>query len=96
MGPVGFFAFQFGNPKAWMLVLTAAAAAQCRGCSAFRGSVALLALLTVIPAICLTGWALLGRALIRHLTGPTRQAWFERSIGLLLLATAVSLIVPLR
>jgi threonine/homoserine/homoserine lactone efflux protein len=88
------FTFQFTNPKAWILVLTATAVARCSGCSNPGPMTALAVLMTVIPATCLLGWALLGRVVARHAQGAAKQAWLARSLGLLLIAAAASLALP--
>ena len=94
-GAWSLFAFQFANPKAWVLILTAAAAAAAArrsGTSPSDVLITLVALLTVIPITCLMGWALLGRALMRCVQDARRQAWLARAMGMLLIASAASLI----
>ena len=91
-GAWSLFAFQFANPKAWVLILTAAAAARRSGTSPSDVLITLVALLTVIPITCLMGWALLGRALMRCVQDARRQAWLARAMGMLLIASAASLI----
>jgi len=91
-GAWSLFAFQFANPKAWVLILTAAAAARRSGRSPSDVLITLVALLTVIPITCLMGWALLGRALMRCVQDARRQAWLARAMGMLLIASAASLI----
>lgn len=91
-GPWGVFAFQFLNPKAWLLVLTVAASAQ-----AELGPVAALpllaALFVVVPAACLALWAGAGVALEGRLRqGPARR-WFDRSMGVLLVGSALLLLL---
>jgi threonine/homoserine/homoserine lactone efflux protein len=91
-GAWSLFAFQFANPKAWVLILTAAAAARRSGRSPSEVLIALVTLLTVIPITCLIGWALLGRVLMRRVQDARRQAWVARAMGMLLIASAASLI----
>jgi threonine/homoserine/homoserine lactone efflux protein len=85
---VGVATFQLLNPKAWVLVTTAAAA------MAGSDSVVVLgALIAVISALCLLLWAIAGRALSGLLEKPRPRLWFDRSMGALLLVSALGLIV---
>src|SRR2546429_9756348 len=86
------FDVQFTNPNAGVLILSAAAAARRSGRSPSDVLITLVALLTVIPITCLMGWALLGRALMRCVQDGRRQAWLARAMGMLLIASAASLI----
>lgn len=84
---VGIAAFQLLNPKAWVLVTTAAAA------MAGAGDVAVLALLIVlVSGVCLTLWAFAGRALSRLLAQRRPRLWFDRVMGGLLALSAMGLI----
>ena len=60
-GVAGLFAFQFLNPKSWVLVLTATAATPASW-SALARFGQLAALFAVIPTVCLLLWAALGKA----------------------------------
>jgi threonine/homoserine/homoserine lactone efflux protein len=88
----GVFAFQFLNPKAWVLVMTAVGAAP-------AGDLAwwpLLAIFATIPTMCLALWACLGAILARWLARPRVAVNVDRAMGLVLLATAASLLYGLR
>ena len=87
-GAIGLFAFQFMNPKAWVLVLTATAAA--RGPDAVSAPAVAL-LVVAIPALCLLLWSALGRALLRWVQRPAARARFDRAMGALLLLSAFAL-----
>jgi threonine/homoserine/homoserine lactone efflux protein len=92
-GGLPLFAFQFVNPKTWVLVLTVSAAAHCIGpCNAQSNEITLLLLLIAIPSGCLLAWAALGRVAARILQGGLARARFERVMGVLLIASAVSLL----
>lgn len=84
---LGVAAFQLFNPKAWVLVATAAAAIG-------SGSVVLLAVLIVIvTSLCLFVWTLCGKALARVLERRRPRLWFDRSMGVLLALSAGAVIV---
>ena len=83
-GAVALFGFQFLNPKAWMMVLTATAAP---GVTFWQ----LAALFAIIPPVCLALWSAGGAALSGHLGRPRVATWFDRAMGILLLACAAAL-----
>lgn len=89
---VGVFAFQFFNPKAWVLVLTSTATIA----SAHSGSGALgilVALYVCIPLVCLSLWAVGGVALSLWLeSGPVRRV-FDFCMGALLAGSALFLLL---
>lgn len=90
-GLLGLFAFQFLNPKGWVMTLTAASALDAGG---LLDTLACLApLFVVIPAVCLTLWCLLGAALTRAFLRRRVRAWFDRAMGGLLLASALLLLL---
>jgi len=86
-GALGLFAFQFANPKAWVLVLTAASAAS----AAHVGASTLIALFAAISLASLCAWALLGQAMQRWKRQSQVRVWFERSMGVALLASTLVL-----
>lgn len=86
---LGVALFQLLNPKAWVLVTTAAAAMAGAG-----DDVLVLALLLVLISVaCLMIWALAGRALSRVLERPRWRLWFDRVMGGFLALSAAGLIV---
>jgi threonine/homoserine/homoserine lactone efflux protein len=86
------FALQFANPKAWLLIVTSAAAAHGRGGFHSAATMTLIGLLTVIPGGCLVAWALAGRAMTRYAQAVGNPAWVARVMGTLLIFSAASLI----
>ncbi len=88
----GLLAFQFLNPKAWVLVLTACAAAPARldGVTLYLG---LGALLLIIAPVSLLLWALLGAGVERLLGWRAERRWLDRGLGALLVASALLLLV---
>lgn len=85
----GLVAFQFLNPKSWVMVMTAIGATP-----ADAPVWPLAVVFTAIPATCLTLWAIAGAALARWLARPRVAAWVDRGMGALLLATALALVLP--
>jgi threonine/homoserine/homoserine lactone efflux protein len=85
----GLFVFQFLNPKAWVMVVSAIGALP----AGDAGSRWLLAAtFTVIPTVCLVLWAVVGAAMARVLARPQVARWVDRAMGLLLIATAMALL----
>ena len=85
----GLFAFQFLNPKSWVMVMTAVSASPTGEAASWWP---LAAVFTAIPTVCLLLWASLGAAMAQHLARPRVAAWFDRAMGMVLLATAVALV----
>jgi threonine/homoserine/homoserine lactone efflux protein len=87
--PMKFFeaiAFQWVNPKAWMMVLTAATTIHVS--ENFGTNVMLMAVLFYVigfPCICL--WAAFGQAMRQVLTDPKRLRIFNVVMALLLVMT---------
>lgn len=85
----GLFFFQFLNPKAWAMVLTVTSGMH-SGVGAARIGY-LIALIVLIPTVCLALWAWLGALMTRGLARPRAALWFERSMGALLVLSALLL-----
>ena len=90
-GLMGLFGFQFLNPKSWVMVLTATAAAQ-NGSGALPTFFRLATLFVVIPAVCLVVWSAFGSLMARTLERPAIRAWVDRGMGLLLAGSALLLL----
>ena len=88
---VGVAAFQFMNPKGWVLIATAAAAMADGGTGVFALAV-LATLLIAIPSVCLSLWAGAGAAIAGWLRRPEARRWFDRAMGTLLIASAALLL----
>jgi len=84
---LGLFAFQFLNPKSWVMVMTAIGAWP----DATPGW-PLAIVFTAIPTLCLGLWATAGAALARWLALPQIAARVDRAMGVLLIATAITLV----
>jgi threonine/homoserine/homoserine lactone efflux protein len=83
--------FQFLNPKSWVLMLSAGAAVAADADTS-QALFSLGAMLVLIPLICLTIWSMLGAALARFLLHDGRRRRFDRFMGLLLLACALTML----
>ncbi len=86
-GLLGLFAFQFVNPKSWLMVIAVT--------STQTNPWHTVALFIVIPLTCLVIWAALGLCLARQLARPRVEAWFNRAMAALFVASALLLLQPL-
>jgi len=78
--------FQWVNPKAWMMMITALAAYSQPG--NVTGSVIVIALLFLVLTLPVIGfWNLSGAALHNWLADPRRERWFNRVMAALLLTS---------
>ncbi len=89
---LGVAAFQFMNPKGWVLVATAAAALSAGG-TGLAALATLAALLIAIPSVCLILWAGAGAAIAGWLGRPAARRRFDRAMGALLIASAALLLL---
>jgi len=78
------FAFQFLNPKAWVMVLAVTAATP-------DALVPLAAVFTVVPFACLSLWSALGAFGLRRLRGAAMARLLDRAFGVALVVVAVAL-----
>ncbi|HEV2270620.1 MAG TPA: LysE family translocator [Steroidobacteraceae bacterium] len=86
------FVFQFMNPKAWAIALTASAALE-EYRSLGTALLELAMLFAVIPAACLLLWSAAGAALAKYLQHSHIRLMFERLLGVLLLGSAVAVVL---
>lgn len=93
-GFTGLFAFQFLNPKGWLMLLTAVSAATAT--TTVGTFLELAALFAPISLGCLVVWALFGTALTVWLRQPMACLWFDRVAGGLLLGAATLLLFDIR
>ena len=84
-------AFQWVNPKAWMMALTAMALYTAP--KAHIVSVLLVALaFMLVNLLCISVWAGFGTVLRRVLSSPARLKWFNIVMGILLAATLIPML----
>jgi threonine/homoserine/homoserine lactone efflux protein len=86
MGFWGAAAFQWVNPKAWMIAIGAVAGFTAPG-AGFGAVMALALVCALVNAPCVGLWALAGAKLSRWLAEPTRRRAFNAVMALLLLAS---------
>lgn len=91
-GAIALFVFQFLNPKSWITILTVVSVAASGTGGLMQSFLGLCALFLVIPTTCLFIWSSFGRVLAGYLRRRSARAWFDRAMGLLLTASAVSLL----
>jgi threonine/homoserine/homoserine lactone efflux protein len=88
--PVSFWeatAFQFLNPKAWFIALTAATLFLPPGVGQVLAVVFVASIVTVVNLPCITAWAVLGSSLGRVLTKPIARRIFNWTMAAALAAT---------
>lgn len=91
-GAAGLFAFQFLNPKSWVLVLTVTAATPA-GDGPLAVFLRLAVLVVVITTLCLLLWLAFGSAMARHLERRPLRVALDRTLGALLIASALLLLI---
>ena len=85
-------AFQWVNPKAWAMALTALSVYATDATLVAFGLVALVFGLVNLPSITL--WAVLGQQMARILTNPLRLRVFNWSMAALLMASLIPVLLP--
>lgn len=77
-------AFQWVNPKAWVMGLTAFAL---HGSSGLAPILVIVLVFLLTSCLSVTSWTAFGSALRSFLADPVRLKWFNLAMGLLLAAT---------
>jgi threonine/homoserine/homoserine lactone efflux protein len=85
--------FQFLNPKAWVMSLTAAALFLPTELGIIAGSAYVVALMVTVNLPSIAVWALFGSSLRRFLEQPSRRLAFNAVMALALVGTAVMMVV---
>ena len=85
-------AFQFVNPKAWVMSLSAVALFLPTGMSTLAASAYLITMMVIINVPCISTWALFGTALRGLLKRRAAQLAFNVSMAVALAATGVIMI----
>lgn len=79
-------AFQWINPKAWVMAVTGMAV-YTDPAQPYLSVIFVTVAFALINLPCVSSWALFGMAMRRFLSNPVRLKWFNIIMGLLLVAT---------
>jgi threonine/homoserine/homoserine lactone efflux protein len=85
--------FQFLNPKAWMMTLTAAAMFLPRELGLVAASTYMVGVMAVTNLPCITVWALFGSSMRGFLAKPAGRATFNIVLALALVVTGIAMVV---
>jgi threonine/homoserine/homoserine lactone efflux protein len=86
-------AFQFLNPKAWVMTLTAAAMFLPRELGFVTACVYMVGVMALINLPCVTVWALFGSSLRGYLARPTGRIAFNAMMAVALAATGIIMVM---
>jgi threonine/homoserine/homoserine lactone efflux protein len=85
--------FQFLNPKAWVMTLTAAAMFLPRELGLLTACAYMVAVMWIVNLPCITVWALFGSSLRGFLAKPTGRATFNIVMAVALAATGITMVM---
>lgn len=85
--------FQFLNPKAWMMTLTAAAMFLPRELGVLTASSYMVGIMAVTNLPCITVWALFGSSMRGFLAKPAGRLTFNIVLALALVATGIVMVL---
>ena len=85
--------FQFLNPKAWIMTLTAATLFLPHELGVLAAGVYMLAIMVVMNMPCIAVWALFGSSLRRFLERPASRAGFNAAMAVALATTGVMMVM---
>ena len=85
--------FQFLNPKAWMMTLTAAAMFLPRELGVLTASSYMVGIMAVTNLPCITVWALFGSSMRGFLAKPRGRMTFNLVLALALVVTGIAMVV---
>lgn len=94
--PVTFMqaaAFQFVNPKAWVMSLSGAALFLPEGMGLMLATAAIVSVMVIVNVPCITVWAVFGSALRGLLTRKPARLAFNIAMAVALAATGVIMVV---
>jgi threonine/homoserine/homoserine lactone efflux protein len=86
-------AFQFLNPKAWVMTLTAAAMFLPRELGFFAACAYMVGMMALINLPCVTVWALFGSSLRGFLGRPAGRVAFNAMMAVALAATGITMVM---
>jgi threonine/homoserine/homoserine lactone efflux protein len=85
--------FQFLNPKAWVMTLTAATLFLPHELGVLAAGVYMLAIMVVMNMPCIAVWALFGSSLRRFLERPASRMGFNAAMAVALATTGVMMVM---
>jgi len=85
--------FQFLNPKAWVMTLTAATLFLPRQLGLFTACIYMVAVMAVINLPCIAVWALFGSSLRGFLAKPAGRTVFNSVMGVALAVTGIAMVM---
>ena len=85
--------FQFLNPKAWMMTLTAAAMFLPRELGVLTASSYMVGIMAVTNLPCITVWALFGSSMRGFLAKPAGRLTFNLVLSLALVVTGIAMVL---
>jgi threonine/homoserine/homoserine lactone efflux protein len=86
-------AFQFLNPKAWVMTLTAAAVFLPREFGPLRACIYMVAVMAIVNLPCITVWALFGSSMRGFLASPRGRMTFNAVMAIALAVTGVTMVL---
>jgi threonine/homoserine/homoserine lactone efflux protein len=86
-------AFQFLNPKAWVMTVTAAALFLPHELGFAAACSYMVAVMAIVNLPCITAWALFGSSLRRYLARPAGRAVFNVAMAAALTVTGVAMVL---
>jgi threonine/homoserine/homoserine lactone efflux protein len=85
--------FQFLNPKAWVMTITAATLFLPHELGVLAAGAYMLAVMVVMNMPCIAVWALFGSSLRRFLARPASRVGFNVAMAVALAATGVTMVL---
>ena len=85
--------FQFLNPKAWVMTLTAAAVFLPRELGLLTACAYMVAIMAIVNLPCITVWALFGSSLRGFLAKPAGRTTFNVVMAVALAATGIAMVM---
>ena len=85
--------FQFLNPKAWVMTLTAAAMFLPRELGLLTACAYMVAIMAIVNLPCITVWALFGSSLRGFLAKPAGRVTFNVVMAVALAATGIAMVM---
>jgi threonine/homoserine/homoserine lactone efflux protein len=85
--------FQFLNPKAWVMTLTAAAMFLPRELGLLTACAYMVAIMAIVNLPCITVWALFGSSLRGFLAKPAGRVAFNATMAVALAVTGIAMVM---